>query len=80
MEEKRHGQHPEADRPAEDPQQNRAARPGGEAKGGLDATTQDKALIREADARGEKAAEALKAGGFGDHKGTEGFPAIDRRD
>jgi hypothetical protein len=80
MEEKRPGQNPEADRPADDPQENRAARAGGRAKGGLDPTEQDKALIRDADRRSEATAEMLKAGGFGDHKGVEGFPAIDGTD
>ncbi|WP_156677799.1 hypothetical protein [Sphingomonas profundi] len=80
MEEKRPGQAPEADRPAEDPQQNRAARPGGHAAGGLDPTAQDRDLVREADARAARTAQALREGGFGDHKGVEGFPAIDRED
>ena len=80
MEEKRPGQDPEADRPATDPLQNAAGRVGGLAKGGLDPTEQDKALIRDADRRSEATAEMLKAGGFGDHKGVDGFPAIDRAD
>ena len=80
MEDKRPGQSPEADRPTDDPQQNRAARPGGRAEGGLDPTARDRALIRDADRRGEQTAESLKAGGFGDHKGVDGFPAIDRTD
>lgn len=81
MEEKRPGQHPEADRPADDQQQNRTVRPeGGRAKGGLDPTERDLELLRDADRRGEETAEALREGGFGDHKGTDGFPTLPRED
>ncbi len=80
MEEKRPGQLPEADRPADDPQQNRAARRGGKVDGGLDPTEQDRALVRDADARGEALREELGAAGFGDHKGVDDFPGIDRPD
>lgn len=75
MEEKHPGQHPQADRPADERQQNRTVRPeGGRARGGLDPTERDMELLHEADRRGEEAASALREGGFGDHKGVEGFP------
>jgi general stress protein YciG len=81
MEEKRPGQHPEADRPADDRQQRQTVRPeGGRAEGGLDPTEQDKALIRDADRRGAKTAATLHEGGFGDHKGVDGFPELPRED
>lgn len=80
MEEKRPGQAPEADSPAEGPLQDRTARPGGRAKGGLAPTEQDRALVRDADARSAAAEQANAAAGFGDHKGVDGFPALDRTD
>lgn len=71
MEEKRPGQQPEADRPADGDLQGRAARPGGHAKGGLAPTDQDRALVDEADRASEAAAEELKQGGFGDNGGGD---------
>ncbi|TVV72018.1 hypothetical protein [Sphingomonas solaris] len=71
MEEKRPGQQPEADRTESGELQNRAARPGGRAKGGLAPTEQDRALVNEADRASETAAEELKEGGFGDNGGGD---------
>ncbi len=73
MEEKRPGQHPDADRPGGD-LQGGTARPGGRVAGGLTPTEQDRALAKDADAASDATAESLKAGGFGDHKGVDGFP------
>ncbi len=77
MEEKRPGQHPQADREADPAAQNRSARPGGEA-GGSD--RDDRACIRAADERARATKQAMRDGGFGDHKGVDGFPALDRED
>ena len=75
MEEKRPGQMPESDSPvASDATQNQSARIGGEAAGSDDAT--DRERIRAAAARGAALKKDLEAGGFGDHKGVEGFPGI----
>ncbi len=79
MEEKKPGQQPEADRETGD-LQGGTARPGGKAVGGLTPTDQDRALVRQADQASARAADALEEGGFGDHKGVDGFPGIDRRD
>lgn len=77
MEEKRPGQQPEADRAPGD-LQGGAARPGGKAEGGLTPTEQDRALVRQADQASAAAADAMETGGFGDHKGVDGFPKIAR--
>jgi hypothetical protein len=73
MEERHPGQNPEADRETRDPAQAQTARPGGCAKGGLEATEEDLRLMKEAEEHAAPFNEALKRAGFGDHKGVEGF-------
>jgi hypothetical protein len=72
MEEKRPGQNPDADRPADDKLQSRTT-PFREAGTPKDTTPEDLALIHDADERARKSREELARRGFGDHKGTDGF-------
>ncbi|MET0270536.1 MAG: hypothetical protein ABW173_08930 [Sphingomonas sp.] len=77
MEEKQPGQQPEADRASGD-SQGVTARPGGKADGGLTPTERDLELVKQADEASAELDETMKRDGFGDHKGVDGFPALDR--
>jgi len=75
MEDKIDGQNTqEQDRPADDRTQTRTAPIGEVGEESEAELAEDRALIAEAAANQAASNDAMRAGGFGDHKGIEGFP------
>ncbi len=70
MEEKRPGQHPEAAIAASDARTAQRTSPPAQ-KAPSDG--EDRDTLAQAGARAENDREAMRASGFGDHKGEEGF-------
>ena len=72
MEDKRKGQTPEAEIGTSDPAT--AARSGTRTPPGMPLPSdRERQLLKDADAKATRDREKMRASGFGDHKGEEGF-------
>lgn len=74
MEEWHPGQEPEADRPSPEKAQARTMRREAMARHDRRADEEDRRLVHEAEEHAKPFNERLRAAGFGDHIGVEGFP------